>query len=174
MSACMGQQGHSTLDEVERSVEGAWVEAFVEYGGPQEQWAGPAHFILHVNAKDASPKQLAQISMTPSAFQEADYSSVILGAGRMPASTADLHGPRVRERIAALAAELDKQPDAFQGCLNPVRVRIVSASGKLFEKQGCRGNRGWVKAASRFVADFMSAAAQAQADREAALATQKD
>ena len=85
------------------------------------------------------------------------------------ASIADLTSERARERLAAFRDELSDEPEPFAGCMSPLRIRLVAANGALVERQGCRGTKGWAKAASQLVADFMAAAAQAQADRDAAL-----
>ena len=171
LGGCLGQYNPTAYDDVSKQVGGApVVEAFIEYGGPQEKWAGPAPFILHIDAREAAP---AQVAMTPNVFQEVDFAPVIRGGGRMPASTADLSAEGVRERLGAFRETLNEDPGPFQGCMSPLRVRLVSSSGAIVERQGCRGTQGWAKSASQLVADFMAAAAQAQADRDAALSAEQ-
>lgn len=169
-SSCVGQQSRTALDEMAYQMMLPIVEAYIEYGGPQEKWAGPETFLLHIDARESTP---AQLSMTPLAFQEADYAPVIRGGGRMPASMPVLSAENVRERLASFLKDFDHEPEPFHGCLTPLRVRLVSASGSVFERQGCRGTKGWAKSASKLVADFMASAAQAQADRDAALAAEQ-
>lgn len=171
LSACLGQHSRTALDEIEAEVSDIpVVEAFVEYGGPQEKWAGPAPFILHIDAREGAP---AQVAMTPNVFQEVDFAPVIRGGGRMPASTADLTAERVRERLGAFRDELANEATPFSGCMSPLRIRLVAGNGALVERQGCRDTHGWAKSASQLVADFMAAAAQAQADRDAALSAEQ-
>ncbi len=150
---CLSMQSQSTLDEMQGSTP--FVEAFVEYPGPQAKWAGPVIFILHVVAKDAGT---AQVAIAPALFGRVTPPLV---ARRKLASTQPapkgLSGNYAREQIAQLATALQGADQSFAGCLYPIRVRLVRADGALLEKQGCRSQSGWSTTASEFVNRFILA-----------------
>ena len=166
LSGCLGMQSQSTLDAIQEGMSAQPVtEAYIEYPGPQSKWAGPTNFILHVSAKDT----LARISVTPALFDEA--AAGISLKGRAPASMTEgakpgqkvdhrveMTGGQARDQLAHLAASLTGGAENFRGCLSPLRVRMIHADGAVTEKQGCRGQTGWSKAASESVNTFISAA----------------
>jgi hypothetical protein len=159
-----------------------YVEAYVEYPGPQSKWAGPASYILHVTAKDAG---LAQITMTPELMEverpKADrHDDEVTSTTRAPAASAAMDpaasasvappasvtpGPafrnmtsdEARAQLAYMANALQGAQAPFRGCMSPVRVRMVRSNGGILEKQGCRSELGWSRAVSETVSTFVDA-----------------
>jgi hypothetical protein len=132
----------------------AYVEAFIEYRGPQQKWAGPTNFLLHVVAKDAG---VAKITVTPSLFatpRSRDQDGTT--AGRTLASLG-MAGENARKQMLQLATAMQGEDAPFSGCLSPVKVRLISADGAIFEKEGCRGSTGWPKVASESVSGYITA-----------------
>lgn len=178
---CLSMQSQSTLDgpSSTSSSSQSYVEAYVEYPGPQFKWAGPASYILHVTAKDAG---LAQITMTPE-LKQAEKSRVeshdeeVTSSTRAPAAAApmDTSAPasvppptsvpsfrnmtsdEARAQLAYMANALQGAQAPFRGCMSPVRVRMVRANGSILEKQGCRSEQGWSRAVSETVSAFVDA-----------------
>lgn len=151
-SGCLSMQSQTSLDNAATSTQ-PYVEGYVEYPGPPAKWAGPTSFILHVVAKDAGP---AQISVAPALFTPPGRDGTTMG--RLPASIKGLSGEAAREQLGHLATSLQGASTNFRGCLSPVRVRLVRADGALLEKQGCRSQSGWGRAASDTVNQFITAA----------------
>jgi len=174
ISSCTSLSNHPALDAV-RSMNGAqnpaisgksFVEAYIEYRGPQEKWAGPVTFLLHVVAKEGD---LARVTFTPAFSKDSASESAPATApihenaptvnGRKPASALTLHhalsAEVARTQINQLAAAIQSGDVEFSGCLSPVRVRLLRADGAVVEKQGCRSSDGWPKAASEAVGHFM-------------------
>ncbi len=152
-AGCLSMQSQTTLDAIEGAMSNQpFVEAYVEYAGPQARWAGPTSFILHVMAKDAGA---AQISVTPALFDEINKDPTM--SGRAPASQG-YAGDQAREQLAHLATALQGAEQTFRGCLSPVRVRLIRADGSILEKHGCRGQNGWSRVASETVNNFITAA----------------
>lgn len=147
LAGCMTAQNHSALDALQGMAGGApYVEAYIEYPGPSEKWAGPASFILHVEAKDASTPS---VRLTPNWFNT---------------PTGEKHPPlqitkeTAREQIANLAAAILNAPEIpYKGCVSPIRVRLIRQDGNVLEKMACRTERGWPNYASQTVHFFMSA-----------------
>lgn len=156
MWGCVNMQNQPALEALQGSLGQAYVEAYVQYAGPQEKWSGPSQLIVHVMAKEAGN---AQISVTPASFQEApepEKPSDTTVQQRTLASTHGVTSEQAREQLAHLATEMQGADDKFYGCLYPVRVRLVRVDGALLEKQGCRGQGGWTKAASEATSFFSS------------------
>lgn len=155
---CLSMQ--NSVDAITESMSTQpYVEAYIEYAGPQARWAGPSSFVLHVNAKqDTGP---AELSVTPALFKKATPAPTTANS-RAPASAPGpaLTGEAAREQLAHLATALQGASEAFRGCLSPVRVRLIRADGGLVEKQGCRGQNGWSRVASEAVDHFIAAATQ--------------
>jgi hypothetical protein len=155
-TGCLSSQNSSTIDALNDSVGGKsmpFVEAYIEYAGPQSRWAGPTSFTLHVLAKDAHN---AQIAVAPAMFAEPTAAPTM--KKRAPASTPGMSGDLAREQIANLALAMQGQEGTFRGCLSPVRVRLIRADGALVEKQGCRGQNQWTRVASQTADRFLTAA----------------
>ena len=164
-AGCLSTQTQSSLDGSQPA--SPFVEAYVEYPGPQDKWSGPASFVLHVTAKD---KGFVQIVTAP-AWASEEAKAVPIPApkavevhGRVPASvlskTANqrqMGAEEARELIAQLHTAIQGAGAPFKGCMSPVRVRLVRADGGLVEKQGCRSEIGWARAVSETVNVFVSA-----------------
>ena len=148
VTGCMTGQDKSTLDLIAGSLQQPYVEAYIEYQGPQQRWAGPANWVMHVTAKDSGEPEI----ILPDAWRQ-DATSL----ARKPAS----HGTTAEEsraKIGALAASMEEDDAGFHGCLAPVHVRLVRQDGYVVDKQGCRDQSHWAKAASEAVDYFLSAA----------------
>ncbi len=153
--ACLSMQNQTTLDGI--SGAGPYVEAYIEYPGPSDRWAGPSHFILHVLAKDSG---MAQIAVTPALFKVSNAEKNAPGAKAIGAvteltRTQGMSGEGAREELGKLMTALTGGEASFRGCLSPVRVRVIRADGAVTERHGCRGNRGWSKAVSESVDHFI-------------------
>lgn len=170
LSACLSARNHPALDAAQgipgvggqqgtKSDENI-VEVYFEFPGPQEKWAGPASFVLHVSAKDP---HWALIHIAPAWFNEEDTFDVpVPGVSPAPnpakVSIKGLSSDFARERMRYLAgAVLSGNDPAFKGCLSPVRVRLIRDDGTFIEKTGCRSESGWSKIASDMVEYFMTA-----------------
>lgn len=66
LGGCFTLQNSTTMDEMQKATSGRSVspivEAFVQYSGPAEKWAGPSGFVFHVDAKDPG---IAQVRFEP-------------------------------------------------------------------------------------------------------------
>lgn len=165
-AGCLSTQTQTSLDGSQPA--SPFVEAYIEYPGPQEKWSGPASFILHVTAKDNG---FVQIVTTP-AWASEDNKAVPAPAhepvevhGRVPASALSktatkrqMASEEARELLSHLHTAIQGGGATFKGCMSPVRVRLVRADGGLVEKQGCRSEIGWARAVSETFNVFVSAA----------------
>lgn len=152
-SGCLSMQSPTTIDNIQQAATTGsqpYVEAYVEYRGPSDKWAGPTTFLLHVVAKDAG---VARVSITPALFG-APAKDAPNTAGRGLASKG-MAGETARDHMARLALSVQGGDIPFRGCLSPVRVRLVRADGALLEKSGCRSGEGWPRAASEAVNQFI-------------------
>lgn len=160
ISGCLSMQNQPSLEAIQkfgaRQEAHPFVEAYIEFRGPQEKWAGPANFLLHVVAKEAGA---ARITVTPPVFGASRLSVVQKGAVVVqPSVSPGMSGEVARNQLNALALAAQGGDDPFQGCLSPVRLRLIRADGAVVEKQGCRGQKGWPKTASEGVSRFIAAA----------------
>jgi hypothetical protein len=142
------------------------VEAYIDFPGPPEKWVGPAGLLLHVTAREGKS---AKVVVTSPGL---DGHAPLLDAVRGLASENALPDGKnaeakiqkgisveaARERLSFLARALTEGAQFFQGCLNPVRVRLIRQDGSIFERSGCRGQVGWSRSASEAVSDFLTAA----------------
>ncbi|OFZ55689.1 MAG: hypothetical protein A2428_13410 [Bdellovibrionales bacterium RIFOXYC1_FULL_54_43] len=174
--SCMSARNHPALDAAQNALKIApCVEAYIEYPGPQEKWAGPAGFILHVVAREGTA---VQVTATPAWFNtpikgmgEIDAPTTL---GRAPASAIAMLKPleriapppapaglsieTARGQLQLLSEAIQSETEhKFSGCLNPVRARLIRADGSLIEKTGCRSDLGWPRVASESVHYFMTA-----------------
>jgi hypothetical protein len=149
VTSCMTGQNQTTLDAIAGSGQ-PYVEAFIEYRGPQAQWVGPANWVLHIVSKDSEKPEI----VVPVA-----WAIDSAGETRKPASQL-LTGEEVRAKLTALASTVGEEDSAFHGCLSPIHVRMIRADGNVLDKQGCRGQSRWAKAASDAVDFFLAAAAK--------------
>ena len=153
-SGCMSMQGQGTMDAIQSSLPNApVVEAFIEYPGPAERWAGPRSFLLHISARDG---QSAVIEVMPKTFEQTepevkDRKVASSGGDARTGITADL----ARDYLGQFSQVVNETQPEFSGCLYPIRVRLVRANGALVEKQGCRGYGRLASGASDFVNFFM-------------------
>jgi hypothetical protein len=150
---CVGGQ-KSPFDGI---ADGVFTEAYIEFSGPNEKWAGPTSFLLYVNAKDQ--KDL-EVKITPGALFRGAKDADLEVKNRVPASKAKggISAQNVRERLTALADAIDSSEESFSGCLHPLRVRLVKIDGAVREWQGCRGSEGWSKDASQLTSELVAAA----------------
>src|SRR4051812_39397522 len=95
-ASCVGMHGQSTLDAIQGSIAEAKpiVEAYIEYPGPQERWAGPATVAIHVIARDGAEPTIV---VSPDLFQS---------EGAAPVRKNGLTTQVVRERLALVATAL--------------------------------------------------------------------
>lgn len=181
-SGCGGIQNHPAIEALQGNAKvdsQAFVEAYIEYPGPQEKWAGPTSFIMHIHAGGPGS---AQISVTPSWFAGkakniqpslapahvrkpaslmAELTQIRPEPSASPAvvgSSMELPADIARDRLRYLANAIESGvEEPFRGCLSPVRMRIIRADGNIIEKTGCRSEKGWSRAASDAVEFFMNA-----------------
>lgn len=156
------------LDVLEGMAAGGkgFVEAYIEYQGPDEKWVGPPTFLLHINAKE----EMAVIKIAQPAFQGDEgilpKNSAIPLNVRRPASgqnvgqNVGMTGEVARNQLNLLASAIQSGDVSFQGCLSPLRVRMIRVDGGVIDKQGCRGNEGWPKVVGEAVSQFMAATVQ--------------
>ena len=150
---CMGVRNHPALEVIESKLGiQPVVEAYFDYTGPKEKWAGPASFLLHVNARNPGD---AEITSTPS-LEPLHLSAITV---RAPSSQSEPEGKitseSMRAQLAELASAVQNGSSEFTGCLYPIRVRLVRQDGSLIEKQGCRSQAGWPGPVSRAVASYL-------------------
>jgi hypothetical protein len=144
-SGCVGAH-QSTFDEISNALGGGknFTEAFIDYPGPAEQWAGPARFTLHVTTKDT------QVSVVI----PAQWHPVITPGHRTVAST--MTGDQAREKLTDLATAMAEDSSVYQGCMYPIRVRMIRSDGSVLDKEGCREQSKWSKTASETVDYFIA------------------
>jgi hypothetical protein len=155
LASCVGSQHEATFDAVVSASGLAFVEGFIEYAGPQAKWAGPVTVVAHVSAYD---NERAELRVSPQFFRDGAATGAET-AGRKPASQG-LTTAYARERLNELANAMQDSggaADAFRGCLYPVRARLVRTDGSVVEKQGCRAQTGWPRAASETISLLISA-----------------
>ncbi len=127
-----------------------YVEAYLEFSGPADKWAASSSFLMHIQARD---KGAAIIQVVPALFKqrlETQEPARRLASTKSP----ELKGEEARIRLNDLALALDSPEQPFEGCLSPVRVRLVRVDGSLIEKLGCRSDQGWPAAVSAAVNGF--------------------
>ena len=166
LGACTSMQNQGVQDAIHAGTK-PYVEAYVEYLGPASRWLGPANWVIHVNTRELAH---AEVTVTPEwggapvkeevvpaklAKEETEHKGQ---PERHAASVPGLSGPALREQIGALATSVQNAGEApFQGCLNPIRIRMIREDGALLERQGCRGSTGWSRTISQAVSGFMAA-----------------
>jgi hypothetical protein len=150
LPGCMSMQSPSVQDTIQKGQQ-PYVEAFIEYSGPQSKWAGSATWVLHVNARDAANPQ---VSFTPRFVDEPQVGSPRGLASEKNASRAAAF---LRTELAELASTVQNAGEPiFRGCLYPVRIRMVREDGALLERQGCRSSSGWARNVSESVSRFLA------------------
>lgn len=143
LSGCFSTTETKTQAVTEKVSTAPVVEAYVEYAGPSEKWAGPGSMILHVVAKGEMKD--AEIRVTPKVESE----------GRKIASTQAMTAELARHRLAELAEAAVNMDQKTEGCLSPVRIKFIRQDGAAFEKMGCRSQQGWPGVASQVTADLI-------------------
>lgn len=146
VSGCMTGQNQSTFDAILGSSQN-YVEAFIEYKGPQERWAGPANWVMHVSARDSGAPQV----VIPTAWTPTTVSPNV----RKPASQG-LTAEVARARLTTLAAAMNENDSGYKGCMYPIHVRLVRSDGGILDEQGCRDQSHWAKTASETVDFFVA------------------
>jgi hypothetical protein len=115
------------------------VEGYIEFPGPNEKWAGPQSFVIHLSTWETNDPI---VSITP--------------AFVVPSSPGtQLSMSEVREDLSRLRGAVTEPMEAQLGCLSPVRVRLIQADGVLLERQACRGQKGWPRIASEIANEIM-------------------
>ncbi len=145
---CVGSNRHNTLGGMAN--EPAIVEAFIEYSGPGDRWAGPVSLLIHVSAKDGE-KVAVQVSPSELIKQVDSIDTNGRGLASEKVST-----PVMRDRLAGLAETIEHSTETFRACLAPLRVRVIRADGAVKEWQGCRASTGWPKAVSEFTGQIFA------------------
>lgn len=169
LAGCMSAQNHPALEEIEKqkgaaaaSIPSPFVEGFVAYGSPELRWVGPQEFMVHLEAKDS---QAVHLAFNHPAFEmgERAPASQTEGAVATPDGGKNTKNTKftlsaevAREQLQALALAVEKEESEFQGCLYPIRVRLIRADNSVVEKQGCRGQKGWPKVVSKMVSDWLN------------------
>lgn len=127
-----------------------FVEAFLEYVGPPERWAGPRTVTLHLQARELEP---ASVLITPNPGMPVPRP----GGGSVSAA-GHIAQPVARDELRALGTTMIEAPATFTGCLYPIRARLVRADGTVLERTGCRANTGWPVAVSRVLLSVVETA----------------
>ncbi len=157
-SGCLSAQNHPSLEALEQ-MKGVspLVEGYIEYGGPEERWMGPSSLMIHVLAKEGT---LAQITVSGPNFVEP------IEMPPTPARTLASSGMSVemaRDHLKNLAGAIAQDESPFQGCLSPLRVRMIHANGAVEEKQGCRSQKGWPGLTNQIASQMMAVASSTAA-----------
>lgn len=170
---CLSMQSQTSLDGGGNTTTNTstqpYVEAYIEYPGPQAKWAGPMSYILHVSAKDSGAAQITTtpqlLTDEPKAEHESHEAPSV--SQRAPAASAvsqaiapaihHMSSEDARAQLAHLVSALQGVQAPFRGCMTPVRVRLVRADGGIFERQGCRSELGWSRTVSETVSAFVEA-----------------
>ena len=145
---CVGNNRHNTLGGLAN--EPAIVEAFIEYSGPGDRWAGPVSVLIHVSAKEG---EKVAVQVSPSELIKQVESVDVNGRGL---ASEKVTTAVMRDRLAGLAETIEHSNENFRVCLTPVRVRMVRIDGAVKEWQGCRASTGWPKAVSEFTAQVFA------------------
>ena len=67
----------------------------------------------------------------------------------------EMTAQEARQKLSQLAQAAETQSPDFQGCLYPVRIKLIRADGSLIEKAGCRSSTGWPGFASQLANEFL-------------------
>jgi hypothetical protein len=139
---CMSVREHPILDAIREANQPPkfYSEAFIEYPGPQERWAGPASWTLHVKASEPP-----EITLSPARQKN-------------PGVNASFSTEQIKEKLAKLASLLEADAPAFSSCLSPIRVRLIRADSTVTERRGCRQQSTWSSEVSRITDELIAAA----------------
>lgn len=159
LSGCFGSNSDTSEDHpLAEDVTKPFIEATIEYPGPHEQWTGPQNFMVRVTTWKAGKAQI--IIHPPMIHSEGNRISHY-----PPQGTRGVSIETVREEFARLYLALRTQEQSFQGCLLPVRVKLVRVDGVIVERQACRGQGGWPKVASEITNHFIELAMASQGEK---------
>ncbi len=169
---CVGAN-NASLSTVVEALEGArstspFVEAHIQYVGPEARWAGPVLWTVHVVAREGSPVfevtpglPRAKTTTAPEVSNRAPASA--LGLTQIPegqlvrTETKGFTLEQVRERLAHLASVVIAGEKETQACSTVIRVRLSRADGSVVENQGCRASTNWSQTVSEVATEFMTA-----------------
>ncbi|HLE01768.1 MAG TPA: hypothetical protein VJB59_16015 [Bdellovibrionota bacterium] len=165
--AVLGCSGKNTVTSsaIQAVPPSPFVEAYLEYVGPPQRWAGPNSVIVHIFARDSDT---ADIKVMPSFlrpyFARASHENRSLASP----SSGPLLGNKMtrvmaREELTRLASAMSGPEQPFFGCLSPIRARLVRADGSVLERHGCRDTAGWPVTLSQLVSRSIAATQVAQA-----------
>lgn len=173
-TGCTSIQDNSALEGLTGSDDvttNPYVSAYIEYPGPQKKWAGPSSLSMKIDAKGEG---YSKVEVYPEYFQSLMKTTAeATAAARGPASEANrekasaaltkqqvqtesaMTTEAARAQFAFLAEAMKTQHAAFEGCMYPVRARLIRANGEVLEKYGCRGQNGWPRVASEIVSESL-------------------
>lgn len=169
---CVGAN-NASLSTVVEALEGArptspFVEAHIQYVGPEARWAGPVLWTVHVVAREGSPVfevtpglPRAKTTTAPEVSNRAPASA--LGLTQIPEGqiarqeTKGFTLEQVRERLAHLASVVIAGDKETQACSTVIKVRLSRADGSVVENQGCRASTNWSQTVSEVATEFMTA-----------------
>ena len=149
LSGCFGSSGNTIGDGADLTKPN--VEATIEFQGPKEKWAGPQDFAVRVTTLKPGN---AQITLTPPLIPRSKHSD--------DQDTDGLTVDAARAEFSKLESAMQGQESSFNGCLLPIRVRLVRVDGTRIEKIGCRGQSGWPRIASEMANRFLEKAVTSQ------------
>ncbi len=181
---CAKNQNSLMNTVLQGGIDGSpFVEGYIEYPGPDFKWSGPKSMTVHVKAWEKSG--FAQVIVYPVLFDELipdvpggdkarrqlsstkeskdskdskDTKKPVHAANIATGAQGELSVQSVRERLGVLAHAVVKEPGRnLDGCLWPVRVRLIRQDGGVLEKQGCRSQLGWTETASHTAHYFIEA-----------------
>jgi hypothetical protein len=127
-----------------------FVEAFIEYVGPPDRWAGPRTATLRLLAREENASVL--LALLPG------RSPAPGSGGALSTAAGQIAQGLLRAELQQLGSTMLETPVDFSGCMYPIRARLVRADGSVFERQGCRTNSGWPIAAGRTVSKVLDSA----------------
>jgi hypothetical protein len=159
LTGCFGSSNSTTVGDnaVAGDSSQPFTDAFIEYSGPHEKWAGPQTFTVHISTKGEGK---AKVFISTSVFKTGSHVNK-----EIRSVSTDLTVQAAREQFARLYTVLQAKDTPVQGCLSPVKVRLVRADGVLVTRQGCRGQTGWPRVASEITNHMIeSSLAMAQAN----------
>lgn len=161
-TGCMSMQGSSTWSAISDAIgKQPVVEAFIEYAGPHERWAGPQSFVLHVAIREGAKGPEARVEVSPNVLEAVNEPEMNTRAPSSLKVTSQT-GHAVSAELARDYLEqfsnyvTENSQSEFVGCVSPVRVRLVRADGSLTERSGCRGSGRLASGASELVNFFLS------------------
>lgn len=162
VAGCAGTRDPAALEAIraqtghEEARAAPFVEAFIEFPGPREDWAGPVSVQVYAAARDVKADPEFRVAPSIAIRRRALASSAPPVDGSRRARV-QLTAESVREHLASLGQELTQPTPAAPSCYAPVRVRLVRADGTSVDRQGCRSADGWPRLASELASLFIAA-----------------